>query len=331
MSATAPGGLDLAAIQTYLRGRIGSTDLAVTRLTRNVGGMSRETWFADVEGTLDGSPFSDAFTFRLDHPGGAVVPVRLEREYLTFAALTGTVVPVAEALWYEEDPALIGRAPFYVRRTLAGSGSVGWLYKPGNEQIRRTLGAQLARALAAVHTLDWRAAGLAEFMAVPTDAPDCALLELSRWQGHYQANEPELFGWLRRNVPQRVDRVSLCWGDVGVGNFIYDGDQLVGLTDWEQAHIGDPMKDWAFALWRGIEGLLPREEMFAIYSEASGIPIDANRLHYYEVFVQVESCCNTLPVLRGFHAPDTREVTFARMGMGIPYSCMAEAMRALDR
>jgi aminoglycoside phosphotransferase (APT) family kinase protein len=327
---------DEALVEAYLRDRLGAESLALTSLKRNVGGMSRETWFAEVEGKRDGQAFTDSLTIRVDHPGGSVVPVTLHREYQTFAALTPTQVPVAAALWYETDPALIGRAPFYVRRTAAGSASGGRLFKPGNEELRREIGLELARKLALVHTLDWSATDLAGFMAIPQTAQDCALLELDHYEQAYRAADPEpmpvveaLFSWLKRMVPDEVQRTSLVWGDVGIGNFIYSGSEIVALTDWEQAHLGDPMKDWASALWRGADSLLPREELFAEYEKASGLRIDLDRIHYYSVFIDVEYVCTSFPLLRELHAGSDRDATFARLGLGVPYYCMDHGLKAI--
>lgn len=324
--------MDEDRLQVHLRDRLGVPDLTVTHLRRNVGGMSRETWFATVTGTgLD-----ETLTLRADHPEGAVVPVSLEREFQTFQALHGTAVPVAEALWYSDDPAILGRAPFYVRRMVPGSASAGKLFAPGGEARRERIGVQFAELLAAVHTLDWRAAGLDAFMEVPRDAREVALLELDRWERNYRARPVEpmpameaLLAWLRRNVPADVPRVSLVWGDVGVGNFIYEGDRIVALTDWEQAHLGDPMKDWASALWRGVDALLPRDELFAAYEKASGIRIDEERVRYYTAFIDAEYVCTSYPVLRDFSTGNTRDVTFARLGLGVPYYCLDHGLRTI--
>ncbi len=330
------GGLDAGRVGAYLQERLGADSLELTGLKRNVGGMSRETWFADVTGRRGGADFTDSLTIRVDHPEGSVVPVSLEREYRTFAALTPTEVPVAEALWYEEDAELIGRAPFYVRRTVEGSASAGKLFKPGNEEMRREIGAHLAEQLARVHSLDWKSAGLGEFMAVPQTPEDCALLELSHYEDAYRAADPEpmpvveaLFSWLRRSVPHEVQRTSLVWGDVGIGNFIYRGNRVVALTDWEQAHLGDPMKDWASALWRGVDSLLPREEMFSIYERASGLTVDEERIEYYSVFIDAEYVCTSFPLLSEFGPDRTRDATFARLGMGVPYYCMDHGLRTI--
>jgi aminoglycoside phosphotransferase (APT) family kinase protein len=323
--------LEESTLQEYLRDRLGDGALEVKRLKRNVGGMSRETWFVDTE-TSEGNR---TFTWRVDHPEGSVVPVPLELEYKVYRALEGSAVPIARALWYERDHALLGR-PFYVRDTIEGSSAPKLLFAEGQEELRRTIGRQFARLLARVHTLDWEQAGFPEFMPVPQSGPECALLELQRWYDHYQRMrvEPqpvhaELHSWLRRNAPTDVPRISLVWGDVGLGNFIFQDDRIVGLTDWEQAHIGDPMKDWASALWRGVDHLLPRDELFEIYEQESSIPIDEERIRYYTVFIDVQYVCTSHPVLRRLAEGQDMDITFTRLGLGIPYHCLHDGLETI--
>lgn len=330
--------IDEPAMAAYLRDRLGADELTISSLTRTVGGMSRQTWFAEVSGRRGRRDFTDSLTLRMDHPDGSVVPVPLRHEYDVFAALRGSDVPVAEALWYEGEPESLGTPPFYVRRTVQGSASASRLYRAGNEELRARVGRDLATKLAAVHTLDWSAAGLDTFLPVPKPGPECALLELDRWVEHYRSHDPEpmpvvetLLSWLRRNAPTEVERVSLVWGDVGVGNIIYTEDGIAGLTDWEHAHLGDPMKDWASALWRGVDSLLERDELFEIYERASGLSVDQTRIDYYTVFIDVEYVCTSFPLLAGFTGGRTRESTFARLGMGVPYFCMDHALTAIGR
>ncbi|MFQ5516679.1 MAG: phosphotransferase, partial [Acidimicrobiia bacterium] len=136
----------------------------------------------------------------------------------------------------------------------------------------------------------------------------------------------ELFSWLKRNAPES-DRISLIWGDVGMGNFIFRDGRIVGLTDWEQAHLGDPMKDWASALWRGIDNLLPTADLFALYEEASGISIDENRIRYYTAFIDTQYSCTSHPILARFADTSDIDITFARLGLGIPFYCQDQGLR----
>ncbi|HLN05382.1 MAG TPA: phosphotransferase family protein [Acidimicrobiales bacterium] len=329
--------LDADGLQAYLRHVLPELEgLSVERVWRNVGGMSRETWFADVSWGDGGERVEGRYTIRLDHPKGSVVPVPLWWEYRVLEALYGSEVPVARPVAFEVNSSWLGRAPFYVRETVPGTASPSELYAPGREEFRREIGAQFAGLLARVHTFDWQASGLTDFMPVPTNATECATLELRRWRDHYRARavdpQPvmaELFSYLEQNAPAEVSRVSLVWGDVGVGNFIFDGGRIVALTDWEQSHLGDPMKDWASALWRSVDALLPAEELFEIYTEASGIPVNSDAIRYYLAFYDVECVCTSHPVVGEFLGGRTADATFARLALGIPFYCQDHALRTL--
>jgi aminoglycoside phosphotransferase (APT) family kinase protein len=307
--------------------------LEVTRLRRSVGGISRETWFADLAWTEDGSAQRDTVTIRADHPDGPPSAVDLIQEYRVYRALGPSVVPVPAALWFEDDPAWIGR-PFYVREMVPGSSVPKDLFGVDKTALRRTIGEQLARHLGRLHTLDWGAHGLGDFLGVPAD-PDAAVTdEIARWRRfhleHRVAPRPvvtELLGWLERHAPRGLDRTSLVWGDVGLGNFIVDGDRIVGLTDWEYAHLDDPMKDWAAAFMRGADSLLPREELFAAYTDESGIVVDEDRIRYHTVSISTQYSILGDPQLRQVLALDGRvDIGVMRTTIGFPHACERDAM-----
>lgn len=329
---------DESGLAAYLAARLPhADDLVVDRLTRNVGGMSRETWFADVswiEG--DGERRTATFTVRADHPEGAVVPTPLEYEYRVYRALEGSGVPVARARWIEPDPGWIGRG-FYVRDTVPGSSAPKELFREGQEALRASIGEQLATLLARIHTLDWEAAGFGDFMRVPGTPEQCARLEIDRWRRHYEQHRSEarpvvtdLYSWLDRHAPRDVPRTSLVWGDVGLGNFIFDEGQVVGLTDWEQAHLGDPMKDWASALYRGVDNLMSRDELFAIYEAASGLRIDEERIHYYTVFIDAQYVSISHPMVERIVAHDgAMDISLVRLAMGFPFHCQDDGLASI--
>lgn len=330
-------GLDRERVRAYFRERMPQAeDLEVAQVSRVVGGMSRETWFARIRWQEGGRRRSAPYAIRLEPASGSVVPVPLSWEYRVLRCLHGTRVPVARPLWYEEDPAWFGQAPFYVRELVPGSASTRDLFLAGGEAAREAVGLQFADLLARVHTLDWHAAGLDGFMEVPKDDIECATLELDRWRRYHESNRyeakpvtAEIFSWLRRNAPRHVERVSLVWGDVGLGNFIFNRGRIVALTDWEQAHLGDPMKDWASALWRGIESLLPRDRLFAAYEKASGIPIDEQSIRYYTAFINAEYTTTTHAALGQYLDRSNHDVTMARMILGISYHCQDQALAAM--
>ena len=56
--------------------------------------------------------------------------------------------------------------------------------------------------------------------------------------------------WLRSNVPPVPTATALCHGDAGVGNFLFAGDKVTALLDWEFAHVGAPQDDLAWVAIR---------------------------------------------------------------------------------
>lgn len=328
--------IEIGPLEEHLRERMTEREgLRVVKLVRTPGGMSRQTWFADVEWAGENGPQKQRLTIRIDHGTGSVIATPLVYEYQVMKSLYGSTVPVAEPLWFEDDLRWFGR-PFYVRDCVAGDAAPKRLFAEGNEDLRARIGRRLIELMADLHTLDWRERGFPEFMPVPESARDSALLELARWRKMWDdtALEPkpalaELYAWLERNAPTNVQRVSVVWGDVGVGNFIYT-DDVVALTDWEQAHLGDPMKDIAAALWRGIEALISKDELYEIYQARSGLEIVQENIDYYNVFIDAQYTTTSSSVFAYFTADSVPDVTFARLGLGISYRCLDLGLRAIE-
>ena len=330
--------MDQERVEAYFRERMPEAeDLRISAFWRNVGGMSRQTYFADLEWNEHGQRQKKRFTVRMDHPGGLVVPVPLWWEYRCHQALYGTEVPVAKALWYEEDAPWEPGTSSYIRETVPGISAPTQLFAAGQEKLRAKIGYEFVELLARVHLLDWKKAGFDQFMEVPVDDRDCAMHRWKYWKGILDANQVEprpvaagLYAWLRQNAPKKVDRVSLVWGDVGVGNFIFEDDRIVALTDWEMSHLGDPLKDWASALWRGVGNLLPKEELFRHYEKVSGIKVDEETVHYYTVWINTEyaTICN-FPLRSNYLGKDEKDATIASLALNIVYGCLDAGLREI--
>jgi aminoglycoside phosphotransferase (APT) family kinase protein len=86
----------------------------------------------------------------------------VEREYRVMRALAGTAVPVPKVFALCEDDTVIGSA-FYVMEFLGGC--IFWDPRlPGlAPAVRRAMFASMNSAIAALHSVDHRAVGLAEF------------------------------------------------------------------------------------------------------------------------------------------------------------------------
>jgi aminoglycoside phosphotransferase (APT) family kinase protein len=145
--------------------------------------------------------------------------------------------------------------------------------------------------------------------AAPTSAEEFALADLAHWEAGYERGilRPVPLvefarGWLHRNVPAAPERPVLIQGDTGPGQFMYQGSTLVGIVDWEFAHLADPMLDLAQIRIRDFYN--PGADMsrwMALYAELSGTPIDWPRLRYYTVKAMIITPLALAPVVQTMH------------------------------
>ncbi len=144
---------------------------------------------------------------------------------------------------------------------------------------QRLLADGLLDTVAAVHAVPWEPAGLGEVLAGPRlrDA-------LERWTAYVEwSSEGEplpalaaALDWCRRHVPDERGAV-LLWGDVRLGNLVFDEERRVaGVLDWDLAAIGPREMDlgWHF----GLEFMM--EELFG--RRVPGFPGPAEALERYE-------------------------------------------------
>jgi hypothetical protein len=120
-----------------------------------------------------------------------------------------------------------------------------------------------------------------EHVALELDATEALLAHLPA------RREPLLgfaLGWLRRNLPARVERTSLVQGDTGPGNFLFHEGRVSAVLDWEFAHFGDPLEDLGWICVRDV--VTPFGDLgarFRAYAQLAGQPLDLGRVRYYRV------------------------------------------------
>lgn len=129
----------------------------------------------------------------------------------------------------------------------------------------------------------------------PQNAAQCALIELANVEATFAPKSCEplaTFGlqWLRRHVPHRVDRIAFVHGDAGTPNFMFEGDAVTALIDWEWAHFGDPMEDLGnAAIHASFHPSGDWPELLDVYERASGVAVDLDRVRYYRAHLMVRS------------------------------------------
>ncbi len=124
--------------------------------------------------------------------------------------------------------------------------------------------------------------------------PDIAaavLAELTRWEQMYRVTgvaDPLIeyaLRWLTTCLPRVPEPPVMVHGDTGPGNFLYAGERVTAIIDWELAHLGDPMEDLAWLSLRAAqEGWPDFPASLRQYAAASGRPVELDRIRYHRVF-----------------------------------------------
>jgi aminoglycoside phosphotransferase (APT) family kinase protein len=280
-------------LSRYLAHKLGRR-VEVRQVERFSRGTSRQTWFVTLGGSQGNA--GETFVFRIDHPTGSIEPTPLSQEYFMYARLGETAIPIARALWWEEDPTWTGR-PFYVREKVAGSWNVPHFLDPDPQydELRIAISQEHMRKLAIVHSVDWRALRLGERLPAPADEASCgplyvdtAIRQLEEIGGQDLPVMLEAAEWLKETAPI-APRICLCKGTNGFGEEIWRGREIVAMSDWEEASIGDPAADFAFMQYLAPELERKGHKIWGLshaldyYRQVSGIAVTVEAVRFYGV------------------------------------------------
>ncbi len=292
----------------WLSARLGVTTVAVGAIERpKAGGLSSETWMVDA----DWGPGPRGLVVRLPPVGEGLFPeYDLAAQVKVMDALRrqGTVA-VPSVLWHETDRAVLGREFVVMERVDGripsdnpGYHFEGWLKDLDAVAQRRHFDA-LIDTLAAIHRLDWAAAGLGMLPGIGIER------ELDYWSKYLEwAADGErfdaidaAFGWCVEHRPEREPTPSLVWGDTRLGNIVFSSDledePLVrAVLDWEMAALGPAELDlgWYLFLERTalqfapqLAGFPDRAGTVSAYERALGRTVVD--MEWYEVWGGVRS------------------------------------------
>jgi len=304
--------MDLDDIEQYLRRRLGPST-QVRGVHRIPVGLSRQTWIVDLG--------DHRIVLRADQPGGAsAVPTPLKTEYELHRRLAETELPVARALWFEDDLTFFG-AEAYVREYIEGSPSVPGFDDPDPtfDDVRIEVSKEHARNLAAVHRVDWQAINLTELLgSAPVSPATAGVATVDRILNKLLAVAAEplplataVARLLRELAPTEASGVMLCKGSNGAMQEIWRDGKIVGLSDWELASLGDPANDWARC--QGyiptIPGRWDEQHLLDYYASISGNVIDPQSVAFYRKVYAFEMMLvgahSALAVIDG-SSPDAR-------------------------
>jgi aminoglycoside phosphotransferase (APT) family kinase protein len=315
---------DQAAVEAWLAPRLGADRVSVQDARRPSGqGYSAETVMFTAECARGGEVSHERLVLRLENPEPAIYPpqsadelAEIEIQHRVMTAIAGhSLVPVAPIVGYESDPSIAGR-PFFVMRFVEGQVpiedplyTVQGFFAEARPEQRRALVSNGLNAMAAIHAIDWRAAGL-EWL-VPDGVVPGTRAQLDLWEcfgaqelrGRRHPLLEQAWAWLHAELPDDRE-VGLCWGDPRPGNLIFRDFSPVCVTDFEATYIGAPEMDLGWWLMfdrttHGTTGHLPgepdRDEQRRIYYELSGRePLDTTA---HEVFAAARYCVIVVRVM----------------------------------
>jgi aminoglycoside phosphotransferase (APT) family kinase protein len=235
--------------------------------------------------------------------------LRHEFEVLQLAHAAGVKVP--EPVLYIED--LDGREAFVMERI---HGETIGRRIVRMDTVPERLPLQMAEELAKIHALP---AAELPFLAATTI--DRLVDELDEIGEPRPAIELGLW-WLREHRPPPREPV-VVHGDFRIGNLAVDEDGLVGVLDWEFAHLDDPARDISFSLvraWRfgaddlRLGGIGHVEPYLERYNELTGFDVRPEELDYWELAGNVGWAIGCLTQAQRHLTGQDRSVELAILG-----------------
>jgi aminoglycoside phosphotransferase (APT) family kinase protein len=285
----------------------------IGQVMRADGGSSWQTFFVNIADPQSGEaraqhgePRSVTVVLRCAPVDGPLAPYSVEREFALLQELSqaGLRVPMPIALCADDD--MIGR-PYLVTAYVAGeSHDLSKIERwPTWTSRREAVAAEIVGALAEIQAFRWRERQPEAGEARLTGSVERVHAALRRyaWTNLERADDAQTYPtwvdaitWLEENVPPLPDsELVLVHGDFRFGNFVWDGDRIAAVLDWELAGIGDPMQDLGlfcmpYSRRRRPELMgmaAPYGSIEHMYLGLTGRAIDLRRLHYYTVYWSV--------------------------------------------
>jgi aminoglycoside phosphotransferase (APT) family kinase protein len=241
------------------------------------GGQSNPTfWLADTE---------RQYALRKKPPGKLLQSAHMvDREYRVMNALADTDVPTAKMYALCEDDSIIGTSFFIMEYV---QGRIFWdVQLPELSPEERTaVYEELARVLAAIHSVDLEATGLSDY-----GRPNAYVeRQVKRWTKQYVASQTAavaamntLMDWLASNIPDD-EATSLVHGDYRLDNLIFHPTEprALAVIDWELSTLGHPLSDLAYTCML-YDVMLPKIGGLAgVDFEKTGIPDESAFVERY--------------------------------------------------
>ncbi len=292
-----------ARYQAYL----GDTARIVSFDAPGSTGFSSETYLVDVE--VDGAIRHEVL--RTIPTGETVFQTYDLGLQVACLRQLGDVVPTPEVLAHVEDPAVLGR-PFYVMRRIDGRipddnppyTMVGWL-KDAPFALQAAVYESGIDVISTLATTTPGEVGLTDVLERP-ELGGTGLEQQIRWwrdlydwgrEGGEQPTLDAAWEWLDKNRPDDPGRDCVLWGDARVSNMVFgDKGEVAAVLDWEMAGLGPAEIDLAWFLWMDrqftvvfdmprLEGFPGEDALIERWTHVTGHPPE--HLDWYLIFAGV--------------------------------------------
>jgi aminoglycoside phosphotransferase (APT) family kinase protein len=309
------------------------------RTVRNVAARSRGG--GAMQGVLDpeikdrGTKGEQGVVLRRP-PFGANIKTAhdMGREYKILSHLHPVYGKVPHPLLYCEDASVIG-APFYLMERVQGiilrrELPQGLTLTP---EVMRTLSLAFVDNLAAIHAVDYGAAGLGDL-----GKPSGYVARQARgWTERYVNAKTDdipdierVAAWLGEHLPPESG-AALIHNDYKYDNLVLDPDDLhiLAVLDWEMATIGDPLMDLGTTLGYWVEaddaeelravafgptrlpGNLTRAQLVERYARVSGR--DVSHIQFYYVYALFKIAVIVQQIYNRYKQGFSHDPRFAKM------------------
>jgi aminoglycoside phosphotransferase (APT) family kinase protein len=273
------------------------------------------------------------------------------REFRVLSGLSTVYTKAPRPLLYCDDETIIG-APFYLMVRLhgvilrGGSPAAAEL----TPALMRRIGGAVIDNLAAIHAVDYAAAGLGAL-----GRPEgYGARQIEGWTKRYRAAQTDdlsdveaLVAWLATHVPPERG-ATLIHNDYKLDNLMLnpaDLGEIVAVLDWEMCTIGDPLMDLGTTLGYWIEpgdppvlqamlglaaspGNLSRREVVERYAVVSGRAVETPVFYYlYGVF---KIAVIVQQIYARYRRGDTQDARFARL-LDVVRACGRLGVTALEK
>lgn len=263
-------------LATYIRDQV-APFVGTLDVTRIQGGQSNPTYIVKAG--------EDRYVLRRK-PSGTLLPSAhaIEREHRLMRSLASSSVPVPRVRALCEDVEVIGSA-FYIMDFVEGRILVDQTLPGVTPAERKAMYAELNRAIAALHLVDYKQVGLEGYGKQGRYVER----QIERWTKQYRASETQrieameqLIAFLPTNVPPQT-KTAIVHGDYRLDNVVFHPTEprIIAILDWELSTLGDPMVDFAYHCMNWHVPLGTHRTLAGVDVRSLGVPSEADYVAMY--------------------------------------------------